>query len=374
MVTAIHRNTWLSVDLGAALHNIKVIKKWTKAKKVYAVLKADAYGLGAVRLAESFEKNKAADAFVVANVDEALELRNAGSMLPIWVLGAWDYADIQLFVDKGFVITIPSLDWLKNIPDFNGKLKVSLAIDTGMTRIGFDKHDQISEAKKLIDGDLNLELFSVYTHFATADEAGEKSADYFAKQLDTWHALIDDQGFDPEVFSMANSATCIWRNEDPRISFAAIRPGEIISGNDPSNGQLPMPKDLDIRKVISLHTKIADVRYVAKGQPISYGATEVMPYDGYLATVPIGYEDGLLRRMQDGPVIVEGKRLSMIGRITMDQTMILLDKKYPIDTEVTIIGKNGDQEITVADAAEYSHTIVNEIQTAISPRVKRIYK
>ncbi|KER91449.1 alanine racemase [Oenococcus oeni] len=373
MVTAIHRPTWVSVDLDAAAHNLQEIREWTKAKKVYAVLKADGYGLGAIPLAKAFQETASADALIVSNLDEALELRQADLTLPIWILGAWDYSDLKLFIDHDIVITIPSLAWLQNLPDFEGTLKVSLAIDTGMTRIGFDKADEISAAKKIIDKNPQLDLFSVYTHFATADEAGEKSKAYFEEQLRRWQELTINQGFDPSLFSMANSATCIWHHDDPRISFAAIRPGQLISGVNVSNGELKMPPNLHLERIFSVCSEIADVRFVKKDQSLSYGASERMPEDGYVATLPFGYNDGWLRRMQKSSVIINGKRMLIIGRITMDQTMVKLDRKYPIGTRVTLIGKDGGEQITVEEVANYSHTIVDEIQTTLAPRIKRIY-
>lgn len=373
MVTAIHRPTWLSVDLDAATHNLQAIRQWTKAKKVYAVLKANGYGLGAVQLAQAFETTAAADAFVVSNLDEALELRQAGIVRPIWVLGAWGYEDLDLFIKNKIVITVPSLDWLQHLPILSGQLMLSLAIDTGMTRIGFDQADQIAAAKQLIDQNPQLSLFSVYTHFATADESGEQSQHYFDMQLQRWHDLIDRQGFDPDLFSMANSATCIWHAGDPRISFAAIRPGQLISGVNVSNGDLPMPRDLQLEKVLGLYTELADVRFVKKGQALSYGATQTMPQDGYVGTMPFGYNDGWLRRMQGSSVLINQKKMPILGRITMDQTMVLLDQKYPLGTRVTLIGKDGPEEITLESVAAYSHTIVDEIQTTLAPRIKRIY-
>ncbi|MFT8695638.1 MAG: alanine racemase [Oenococcus sicerae] len=373
MVTAIHRPTWMSVNLDAATHNLQEIKKWTKADKVYAVLKADGYGLGAVQLAKAFQETAAADAFVVSNLDEALELRRAGLILPIWVLGAWDYSDLTLFVQNNIVITVPSLDWLMHLPALAGTLKISLAIDTGMTRIGFDDADQIAQAKKIIEANPRLELFSVYTHFATSDDASAHSKKYFDQQAIRWQQLVVNQGFDPKLFSMANSATSIWHNTDPRISFAAIRPGQLISGVNVSNGDLPMPQKLFLERVFAVYSQLADVRFVKKGQALSYGATETMPEDGYVATMPFGYNDGWLRRMQGSSVIIEGKRMPILGRITMDQTMVKLDKKYPIGTRATLIGKDGKEQITAEEVAHYSHTIVNEIQTTLAPRIKRIY-
>lgn len=373
MVTAIHRPTWLSVDLDAATHNLQAIKQWTKASKVYAVLKANGYGLGAVQLAKAFEMTAAADAFVVSNLDEGLELRQAGITLPIWVLGAWDYSDLDLFIKNQIVITVPNLAWLQHLPALSGKLSLSLAIDTGMTRIGFDQADQISAAKQLIDHNPQLSLFSVYTHFATADEADEKSQRYFEMQLQRWHDLIDQQGFDPNLFSMANSATSVWHNHDSRISFAAIRPGQVISGVNVSNGDLAMPTGLQLEKVMGLYSELADVRFVKQGQALSYGATQVMPQDGYVGTMPIGYNDGWLRRMQGSSVLINQQSRPLLGRITMDQTMILLDKKYEVGTRVTLIGQDGPEEITLEDVANYSHTIVDEVQTTLAPRIKRIY-
>lgn len=370
LINKLDRPTWAEIDLDAVKNNLNRLKEFTKAEKFVAVLKADAYGNGSVEFAKAI--NDQVDEFAVSNYDEAIQLQEAGIQKLIWVFGAQNFSAINNFVNHDLVMSVGDLAWLKDsikyIPK-NKKLKIALAIDTGMNRIGLNNRDDIKEALDFIAENQRLDLKEVYTHFATADSDDNT---YFEKQVNRWHQYTDDLNIDPELISMANSATSLFHINDQRVSFNKIRIGIALSGVNPSDDLLKMP--IELEPTFSLFTKIDDVRLVKKGEKISYGATYLVEEDQYIATVPIGYGDGWLRRMQDSFVLIDGKKMKIAGRITMDQMMIVLDKKYPTNTLVTLIGEDQQQQLTLADHARNVNTIGYEIQVTISNRVPRIYK
>lgn len=370
LINKLDRPTWAEVNLDAARKNVKLLKEFTKAEKFVAVLKADAYGNGAVEFAKAI--NNQVDEFAVSNYDEAIQLQEAGIEKQIWVFGAQNFSSIKNFVTHDLVMSVGDLAWLKDsikyIPE-NKKLKIALAIDTGMNRIGINNRDDIKKALDFIADNQSLDLTEVYTHFATADSDDNT---YFEMQVNRWHQYTDGLNIDPDLISMANSATSLFHIDDPRVSFNKIRIGMALSGVNPSDGLLKMP--IELEPTFSLFTKIDDVRLVKKGERISYGATYLVDKDQYVATVPIGYGDGWLRRMQDSFVLVDGEKRKIAGRITMDQMMIILDKEYPINTVVTLIGKDQQQQLSLADHAKNVKTISYEIQVTISKRVPRLYK
>lgn len=370
LIDQLNRPTWAQIDLDAVKSNLKKIKHFSKADKVTAVLKADAYGNGAVEFAESI--NNLVNQFAVSNFDEAVQLRKSGIEESIWVFGAQDLSSIPKFIEEDIVITVGELDWLqesiKYIPE-NTNLKIALAIDTGMNRIGLASREETVAALDFISENPSLDLKEVFTHFATADSADDT---YFDMQVDRWHQYTDGLDIDPELISMANTATALFHSDNQQVSFNKIRIGIGLSGENPSDNLLEMP--IELKPTFSLYTKVEDVRLVKKGERISYGATYLAESDQYIATVPIGYGDGWLRRMEDSYVLIDGQRRKIAGRITMDQMMIVLDKYYPINTLVTLIGQDGQEQLSLADHANLVGTIGYEIQTGISKRVPRIYQ
>lgn len=364
MFSAENRPTKMTVDLSAVVHNAKELIRYTNGANLIAVLKADGYGTGAAKIASVLEENKLAFKFAVSNLDEAFDLVNAGIKTPIWIFGAHDYRYLNQFIENEFELTVGSLDWLKNLPPLDGKLKIQLSIDTGMSRIGFTDKDEIKTALEIIESNSNLQLTGVYTHFATADA---KDNSNFEMQVEKWHQLIDALDLNPELFSLANSAATIWHRDE--IPTQNIRPGMALYGINPSDDVLQIPTDLNLKPALSIKSALTDIREVKKGVSVSYGATYAAQEDIFVGTIPIGYADGLNRRFQGYSVYIDGVKQEIIGRITMDYTLIKLDKNYPVDSEVEIFGIDSSFE----KAANFIDTISYEIITNISDRVKREY-
>lgn len=373
MAIGIHRPTKITLDTEALVHNINVAKAPFPADiNVFAVVKANAYGHG-VREITQMAKQAGVAGFAVAILDEALEVRELGyEKEPILVLGI---TSVEYIVDaaiNGISLTVGDLDWLKAAqPILDSEeippLKVHLAIDTGMGRIGAQTPAELSEMVKFLRNhahEFNFE--GMFTHFATADSPAE---DYFDAQVANWNAAINVVNPLPKYVHAANSAAAIWHPQ--AIKTNVLRLGAGMYGFNPSGTDLAAPM---LQPVLSLTTEVVFVKQLAKGKSVSYGATYQATENEWVATLPIGYADGFLRRMQGYHVLVEGQPAEIIGRVTMDQMMIRLPKKYPVGTEVTIVGQSGEQQLSLVELATYANTIPYEIVTNLSTRIKREVK
>ncbi|WP_137597974.1 alanine racemase [Paucilactobacillus kaifaensis] len=370
MVVGEHRATKLVINLAALQSNIKNEKKLLPAStRLFAVVKANAYGHGLVQVANAAVAG-GADGLCVAILDEALELRHAGIKVPVLVLGITEPENAMLAQKDDISLTVGSTEWLLQYCQLlqnqlvTGKLKVHLALDTGMGRIGFRVRDEFDHALRLVQK-RPFSFEGIFTHFATADEV---SFDYFTQQMDTWHQLTDHMESLPEFIHVSNSATSLWHLP---VTGNMIRFGIAMYGLNPSGRIIDPP--FELQPVLSLVTKIDFVKQVQKGSSISYGATYQAKDDEWIGTIPLGYADGYPRRMQGFHVLVDGEFCEIVGRVCMDQMMIKLPHKMAAGTEVTLIGQQKGQQISCEDVAEYAHTINYEIMTSLATRLKREY-
>lgn len=369
MVVGEHRTTKLIIDLAALQYNIKNEKKLLPpATKLFAVVKANAYGHGLIETARA-AVDSGANGLCVAILDEALELRRAGIMVPVLVLGITEPENAAVACQNDISLTVGSLDWLQQYQQLAQKqlespLKIHLALDTGMGRIGFRTVDELDQALQLVErAPFNFE--GMFTHFATADEV---SWDYFTQQMDSWHRLTDHIASLPELIHVANSATSLWHLP---VTGNMIRFGMAMYGLNPSGKTIEPP--FDLQPVLSLVTKIDFVKQIKKGASVSYGATYQAKTDEWIGTLPLGYADGYPRRMQGFHVLVDGQFCEIVGRVCMDQMMIRLPYQMEVGTDVTLIGQQLDQQISCEDVAEYAGTINYEIMTGLAVRLKREY-
>lgn len=367
MVSSIHRPTQAVVDLSAISRNIDQIQKHLpKNTQIFAVVKADAYGHGAVAVANHIASQ--VDCFCVSNLDEALELRQSGLRKPILVLGIILPEEIPLALAHDIAITVAGLEWVERLAGQGIKgLRVHLKVDTGMGRIGFCSS---LDTQKALDSLRNLgaEVEGIFTHFATADEPDET---YFAEQLQNFKDHLSELKDIPTsaLIHASNSATTLWHQEG---IFNAIRLGVAMYGLNPSGNDLPLPYPLV--SSLSLTSQIVHIKSLSAQKKIGYGATYETQEEEIIATVPIGYADGWTRQMQGFHVLVDGEPCEIIGRISMDQLTIRLPNMYPLGTPVTLIGGDGRQMISATDIASYRGTINYEVLCLISGRVPRIYR
>jgi alanine racemase len=365
-----YRDTWVEVDLDRVSLNIKGLKAHLqKHVEIFAVVKANAYGHGDVQIANT-ALSAGATYLAVALLDEALALRKKGITSPILVLGATRPEDVNAATKNNITLTVFRVDWIekaKKILKANEKLKIHIKLDTGMGRIGIRDRQQWMQMEKNIYEDERLELEGVFTHFATADEL---NIDYFNQQFDRFQEMLTWFKKKPRYIHCSNSAAAL-RFE--KANFNAVRFGISMYGLTPSRemeSELPYP----LEEAFSLYSRLVHVKKLKKGEKVSYGATYEATEDEWIGTIPIGYADGWIRKLQGQEVIINGERRPLVGRICMDQCMVKLPFELPVGTLVTLIGEQNGLTVSMNEIAEKTETINYEIPCIISSRVPRLYK
>jgi len=366
MKTSPHRPTKALINLEAIRYNIQQMGAHIpKGTLKWAVVKANAYGHGAIAVARAIQDD--VDGFCVSNIDEAIELRQAGIAKKILILGVSEVESFSLAKDFDITLTVAGLEWLENLlaaeSDLSG-LTVHLKIDSGMGRIGFRSASEAEQAQAMLENN-GASVEGIFTHFATADE---ESDTYFKQQLEYFKGILDDLQEVPKFVHASNSATTLWHAE---TIFNAVRMGDSMYGLNPSGQVLELPYEL--KPALTLESAIVHVKTVEAGACMGYGATYQADSEQVIATLPIGYADGWTRDMQNFSVLVDGQLCPIVGRVSMDQITIRLPKLYPLGTKVTLIGSNGDKEITATDVAVYRGTINYEVVCLLSDRIPREY-
>ncbi|MCK8817730.1 alanine racemase [Natroniella sulfidigena] len=368
------RPAWAEIDLDNIGHNITEFRKSLPDDKLLTiVVKADAYGHGAVEVAKIALEN-GADRLAVAILDEAIQLREAGlTEVPILILG-WTppelasevvkYDLIQTVYDQQLATSLATA-----AQKLNQKAKVHLKVDTGMGRIGLQPEEVLefmTEIKRLD----NLIVEGIYTHFAAADEE-DKSYTY--QQLNKFEQLIkclEDKGFEIPVKHGANSAAFL---DLPETYLNMVRLGIITYGLWPSQ---EVEQRIDLRAGMRLKARIAHLKEVPAGTDISYGRTYTTTTQQKIATLPLGYEDGYSRLLSsNSQVLVKGERVPVVGRVCMDQLMVDVTEidRVEVGDEITLIGPDGEDEITATEVADRIGTINYEVVCMISKRIPRVY-
>lgn len=369
MVEGWHRASRLVVDAAAIRQNVKKeIERLDPQSELFAVIKADAYGHGLIPVAR-YTEQAGATGFCVAILDEALTLREAGFAEPILVLGITNVKWAALAAEKNVSLTVGDVEWLtKAAPQLTTEhpLKVHLALDTGMGRIGFQESDGLNQAAELLINDPRFVFEGVFTHFATADE---KDPTYFNLQVDRFHKLVDTLPEKPRYVHISNTATSLWH---AACNGNLIRFGVGIYGMNPSGTVLEPPYDL--QPAMTLESQLSFSKLLKKGRSVSYGATYIAEQDEWIGTVPIGYADGYPRCLQGFHVLVDGHFCEIVGRVCMDQLMIRLPHEYPAGTSVILAGKSQGKSISMTDIADYAGTINYEITCGFTERIPRVYK
>lgn len=359
------------IDKKAITANVQQeIQRLDKKAVLYAVVKANGYGHGAIEVARAAKKGGAAG-FCVAILDEALELREAGFTEPILILGLVDVAYAELLALNKLSVTISSLAWLEQAREIiktskcNQKLAIHVALDTGMGRIGIRTIQELREMEQWLDKNELIYFEGIFTHFATADSSDEKQ---FEQQAEKFNTLVNSLHRKPPFVHTANSATALWHKS---CSSNLIRFGIAMYGLNPSGGALPEPYKLIPAMKIS--SEVNYIKQMQQGDTIGYGATYSAKEGEWVGTVPIGYGDGWRRDLQGQDVLVDGKRCEIIGRICMDQCMIRLPYEVEEGTEVILVGQSQNQSITLQDIANHLHTIHYEVACGLAARIPRKY-
>ncbi len=360
------RPTWAEVDLGAVAHNVALLVERAAPAEVCAVVKADGYGHGAVPVAQA-ALAAGATWLAVALVEEATVLREAGIGAPILLLSEarpTEFADVAALDLRA---TVYSPTGIEAAAATRAPLRIHLKVDTGMHRVGADPTDVLALARAVADQP-NLALEAVWTHCAVADEPDR---DFTAEQLARLDAVLDElaaAGIEVPMTHAANSAGAI---AHPAARRSLVRCGIAVYGIDPSPelaGALPL------RPALSLRSEASFVKRVAAGEGVSYGLHHRFDRETTVATVPIGYADGVRRRLGllHQEVLIGGRRRPIVGVVTMDQLMVACgEDPVEVGDEVVLLGRQGDEEIRATDWAAALGTIGYEITCSIGPRVPR---
>jgi len=297
-------------------------------------------------------------------------LREAGITAPILILGGiYPFENYEFISKFDLIPTVASLESAKALKGHaltaGRPLPFHLKVDTGMGRIGVS----LVEARKIIDWvreEKLLQLAGVYSHFPCAD-TDEKFSSGQINQFSELNTYAKEKGLPNVLFHMANSAAIL---ADPNSHFDMVRPGISLYGFCP----VPPVKKISLQPVLSLHSKVIFLKNVPAGTPISYGGTFVTEGKSLIATIPIGYADGVPRLLSNkGFVLVQGKQCSIVGRVTMDQIMVdVTGLNISIGERVTLIGQQGEESISAEEWAEWAQTISYEILCGISKRVPRV--
>jgi len=366
-----YRPTWVEIDLSALEHNFFQIKNTVgRNVKTLLVLKADAYGHGAVPLAKRLIKCKA-DFFGLASIEEAIIFRNNNIHTPILLMGVLLKSFFPAILKYNIIPTICDAtvayelnQYLKRV----GKvIPVHLKIDTGMNRIGV-WHNDFFEFVKSIKKNDRLLIEGVYTHLASADS----DKNFTIKQLNIFRETIkvlESFNIKPKYIHAANSAAIIgYKNS----YFNLVRPGLMIYGLYPDNNS---NRILSLKPLMTFKTRVISIRQVLRGASIGYGRTYIAKKDMKIAVLPVGYADGYNRLLSNrGFVLIRGQYCPIVGRICMDYTMVDISKvEARLGDEVVLFGRQRGAEIRIEEIATLCSTISYEVTCWISPRVNRIY-
>lgn len=369
-IPSTHR-AWVEVDLGAIRHNVQAIRRLLKpSTQLMSVVKADGYGHGAVAVART-ALSAGASWLAVATLEEGIHLRQAGIEAPILLFGpAISKEEVEAVAEQRLQPTVCSLDQARRFAEAGlGPIQIHLKVDTGMSRLGVAWHEA-QDLLNVLRTLPNVGVCSVYSHLATADASDSSTT---AQQFERFAKLVDEmeaKGVRPPLVHLANSAATL---SLPRAHFDLVRVGLAQYGLYPASH---LQGVVALRPALSLRARIIFVKTVPPGTGVSYGHTFRTGRSMRLATVAIGYGDGIPRALSNRiDFLVRGRRVRQVGTITMDQCLIDVTE-VPETTEgdiTTLLGQDGAEQISVTQWAECLNTIPYEILTVLSPRLPRIF-
>lgn len=360
--------TWLEVDLSAVAHNTRAVLARTR-QPLMAVVKANAYGLGAVAVGQSALQAGAAW-LAVARAGEALELRRAGITAPVLVFGMATPDEIDQAIASGITLSLHSFESAKQLAQraaVAGKpVQAHLKVDTGFGRLGVlpDQAVALAERARDLGG---IEIDGVYSHLAMADEVPDhpltrSQIRHFSAVL----AGLKAAGHAPRWAHLTNSAAAFGL---PEAHFNLVRAGSALIGLKP-HYYLPFPSEL--KRVVAWKALLAACKQLPDGWAVGYGQTYQPAPGEWIGTLPLGYGDGF-RRMPENQVLIDGQRCPVVGRVCNDMCMVRLPQAFPEGTEVAVIGSQGNEAITTDELVDRWQTSQADILSSINPRVVRRY-
>lgn len=373
------KRTWAEIDLDAITHNYEILRRGMQQNcRFLGVVKADAYGHGAVQVSRHLQE-LGAEFLAVSNLEEAVQLRRGGQELPILILGYTPPQYAGMLAELGIRQEINCLEYgLQLAHELEGtgqRLRVHLKIDTGMSRLGFsvcDRPEILDELAELCRNPA-FQVEGMFTHFAVADSYEQKNQDFTALQFMRFRTVIDEldaMGMRPEICHCCNSAATILH---PEYHLDMVRPGIATYGMTPD---VSIKGSADLRPAMSLRSTIAQIKPFRKDVSVSYGRTYFTDSPRTIAVVPLGYADGYPRLLSGNrSFLLHGKYVPQVGRVCMD--MCMLDITQVPDARVgdivTVFGRDGEEETSLDDIAVQMGTISYELLCAVSKRVPRLY-
>lgn len=374
--SAVTPPNWLTVDLDAVADNVRAVARLVgDGTRVCAVVKAEAYGLGAVEVARA-ALAAGAERVAVARVDEGVRLRRAGLRAPILLIAGFVPGEAQAIVDHRLTPTVVSEEDALLLARLAGRagerLDVHVKVDTGLTRYGAPPAE-VPTLVRLLRGLPSIRVEGIYSHFSSADDADRHHTE---EQLHRLHEVVaavesvDGSGWRPPIVHAANSAASL---REPTTWLHMVRLGICLSGHYPSEH---VPATVALRPAVALRARLLSVRDIAAGTTIGYGRTYRADRPMRVGLVPAGYADGVPRSHSNrGVALAGGVRVPLIGRVSMDQCVVDLSEVPWVEAGevVTLFGADGTERISLEEYADWSDTIVHEALCRIGPRVPRRY-
>lgn len=364
------RRCWREINLNQLKENYNAYREcYSKNPWIMPVVKADAYGHGAVECAKCLQE-LAASNFAVSNIYEAIQLREAGIYGQILVLGYTSLEDVDKLINYDITQTIISEEYGVALFGKQRRIKCHVAIDTGMNRIGIDS-DEIDLCERYIrECCEKLDVTGIFTHLCVADSNNVVDCDFTQKQIEKFKKVCDAvKDLNIPYIHCANSAAGLWYNHGGNL----VRLGIVLYGLKPAYHKV---LSKSIQPVLEWKSVVSMVKKVYPGEYIGYGRTFYVEHEMKVATISAGYADGYNRRLSNkGYVLIKGCKAKVVGRICMDQFMVDVTNisGVKMGDEVTLLGRSGDKIITADDMAELIGTIGYEVVCNISKRVPPIY-
>ena len=377
-----YSRAWAEIDYPAIEHNVKEVQKLVGKTKIMGIVKANAYGLGDIACTKALEK-AGIDFFGVSSVDEALNLRNAGIQSDILILGFTPAEHFHYLQEENLVQSLVSKDYAVELNDWakahNCTLRCHCKVDTGMNRTGVVYQDQ----NKNIDDILfeyrlsNVRVEGIFSHFPVSDDLGMNSKQFTLHQIELFEEVIQilkEHEIDPGIRHIQNSYGILNYGD---LGYDYCRPGLLYMGVT-SDDTVEIASDPDFIPILSLYANVSVVKWLQPGQTVGYGRHFTVTKPTKIATMSIGYADGLPRLVSNKglEVLVHGKRCPIVGNVCMDQCMIdVTDVENVQEGDVVcLVGQQGEEKVTIDEISRKAQTINNETLSAIAARVPRLEK
>lgn len=377
-----YSRAWVEIDYEAIKHNVKAIQKRVGKTKIMGIVKANAYGHGDVECAKKLI-DCGIDFLAVSSLDEAVKLRNNGIKVDILILGYTPEILFSKLNEYHLIQTLISLEYALMLNDYAKKhgeiIRAHVKVDTGMGRIGIvynDRAKNYDDIKKEYALS-NIKVEGIFSHFPVSDELDVDSVNFTKNQIKLYNEVLEKlkaDGIDPGLTHLQNSYGIINYGD---LGYDYCRPGLLYMGVT-SNDEIATNYDMDLRPILSMYTNVSLVKTIQKGDSISYGRHFIAPKEMRVATIAIGYADGLPRLISNRglEVLVHGKKAPIIGNICMDQCMIDVSAvpDVKIGDEVCVIGRQGSETVKIDAISRLAKTINNETLSKITSRVDRLEK